>query len=87
MTVNSMRLERRVPGLPDETLSSLFRAFAMDERHNPFRVGLISICLPRVARSSQPWAGGRDPVGIESACETQANRQRSPLELLCSLTP
>jgi len=80
MSVNSMRLERRVPGLPDETLSSLFRVSAIDEHHNPFRVGLISICLPRVARSSQPWAGGRNPVGIESACEMQIKGGRTPLE-------
>src|SRR6266487_3885315 len=31
---------------------------------NPVRVGERSGPEPRVARSSQPWAGGRNPVGI-----------------------
>src|SRR5947208_11456300 len=26
---------------------------------------------PRVARSSQPWAGGHNPFGIEDACKVQ----------------
>ncbi len=31
---------------------------------NPFGVGLIPTSSPRVARSSQPWASLRNPVGI-----------------------
>ncbi len=27
--------------------------------------------FPRVARSSQPWAGGHNPFGIEDACKVQ----------------
>ncbi len=32
--------------------------------HNPFRVVHFSTVFPRVARSSQPWAGGHNPFGI-----------------------
>src|ERR1051326_3367730 len=31
---------------------------------NPFRVDSRTQLRPRVARSSQPWAGGRNPFGI-----------------------
>ena len=34
-------------------------------RYNPFRVEPPSARQPRVARGSQPWAGGYNPVGIE----------------------
>jgi hypothetical protein len=34
-------------------------------RYNPFRVEHASATQPRVARGSQPWAGGYNPVGIE----------------------
>ena len=34
-------------------------------RYNPFRVEHASGTQPRVARGSQPWAGGCNPVGIE----------------------
>jgi hypothetical protein len=34
-------------------------------RYNPFRVEHTSRTQPRVARSSQPWARGYNPVGIE----------------------
>jgi hypothetical protein len=33
-------------------------------RRNPFRVVNVQYFKPRVARSSQPWAGGRNPFGI-----------------------
>jgi len=33
------------------------------EFHNPFGVVINWARLPRVARSSQPWARGRSPVG------------------------
>src|SRR5205823_1381024 len=31
---------------------------------NPFRVGKLRGRFPRVARSSQPWAGGQNPFRI-----------------------
>ena len=34
-------------------------------RYNPFRVEHALGTQPRVARGSQPWAGGYNPVGIE----------------------
>src|SRR5436309_5710676 len=46
-------------------------------RHNPVGVAIRSNGFPRVARSSQPWAGGRNPFGI-------GQRSRvSPRSLLC----
>ena len=33
-------------------------------RRNPVGVETVACITPRVARSSQPWAGGRNPVGI-----------------------
>jgi len=33
-------------------------------RHNPVGVGIVCWRFPRVARASQPWASGRNPVGI-----------------------
>src|SRR5207248_10246283 len=45
---------------------------------------------PRVARSSQPWAGGHNPFGIEDACKVQRPRaqQRGKVrrrwDLLCA---
>ena len=38
---------------------------ALAPRYNPFRVVHASGTQPRVARGSQPWAGGCNPVGIE----------------------
>jgi hypothetical protein len=35
---------------------------------NPFRVVDSSKLLPRVVRSSQPWALGQNPFGIRSRC-------------------
>ena len=32
---------------------------------NPVGVGVIFCGFPRVARASQPWAGGRNPFGID----------------------
>ena len=34
-------------------------------RRNAFGVEIIFIFLPRVSPSSQPWALGRNPVGID----------------------
>jgi hypothetical protein len=34
--------------------------------HNPVGVGTHFPGLPRVARRAQPWAGGRNPVGIQA---------------------
>ncbi len=37
---------------------------AIAQCRNPVGVELISVHLPRVARSSQPWALRRNPLGI-----------------------
>ena len=42
-------------------------AYRVDMRCNPVGVGRFCIGPPRVARSSQPWADGHNPVGIENA--------------------
>jgi hypothetical protein len=34
--------------------------------HNPVGVGTYFPGLPRVARCAQPWAGGRNPLGIQA---------------------
>ena len=44
----------------------------MGLRRNPVGVVDLSVHLPRVARSSQPWAGGRNPFGIEHPCKVRA---------------
>src|SRR6266581_6645397 len=45
--------------------------------HNPVGVEPISPPgFPRVARSSQPWAGGHNPIGID--------RRREPTSLLAN---
>src|SRR5882762_832799 len=36
----------------------------MKARHNPVGVETDATRKPRVARSSQPWAGGHNPFGI-----------------------
>ena len=41
-----------------------FSSVARDVCHNPVGVVLICFRFPRVARSSQPWAGGHNPFGI-----------------------
>src|SRR6266853_868893 len=46
---------------PERAVS--FRAPKSEDR-NPFRVGSTAVFTPRVARSSQPWAGGLNPFGI-----------------------
>jgi hypothetical protein len=35
-----------------------------ENRHNPGGVETFARMTPKVARSSQPWAGGRNPFGI-----------------------
>ena len=40
---------------------------------------------PRVARSSQPWAGGRNPFGIEDAYKVQS--LAAALHMRCGLVP
>src|SRR5438132_132497 len=44
---------------------------AARERCNPFRV-VVSFCGPKVARASQPWAEGWNPVGIQTAVSENA---------------
>ena len=46
-------------------------ACRVDMRCNPVGVGRFPIGPPRVARPSQPWADGHNPVGIENACKVQ----------------
>ena len=38
--------------------------------HNPVGVGLRACSCPRVARASQPWAGGHNPFGIAETGNT-----------------
>ncbi len=38
----------------------------LSSRHNPVGVDPSAPCFPKVARPSQPWAGGHNPVGIET---------------------
>ena len=45
---------------------------------NPVGVGIYRDGTPRVARSSQPWAGGRNPVGIHCARTVIPNRSQTP---------
>src|SRR5258708_444077 len=40
--------------------------YALAHGRNPFGVGCHVRWLPRVARSSQPWAEGHNPFGIET---------------------
>ena len=49
--------------------NSVFVRRAGDVGHNP--VGVVIFCgrFPRVARASQPWALGRNPVGILNSIE------------------
>ena len=79
--------------LPWETAEILHQpqrgcAFGPNERRNPLGVGFPSFLIPRVARASQPWAGGRNPVGIgrssyTKSCGAQGGlRPASPCESL-----
>jgi len=53
--------------------------FGAWERRNPFGVGSLSISLPRVVRDSQPWAGGRNPLGIgDSGPQSHPGRSSAP---------
>src|SRR6266850_1947804 len=54
--------------------------------HNPVGVENSALHLPRVARSSQPWAGGHNPVGIEDPCKIQRGRKYSDAFTLALLT-
>ncbi len=47
------------------------------KRRNLFEVDGSMLNFPRVARSSQPWAGGHNPFGIETACKVQRGRAHS----------
>ena len=42
-------------------------------RVNPFRVAGAWLEFPRVARASQPWAGGWNPVGMQIEAAFRAN--------------
>src|SRR5258708_36830538 len=42
----------------------LWRGIVPVKGHNSFGVAAHARSLPRVARSSQPWAGGLNPFGI-----------------------
>jgi len=44
----------------------------------PLGLGIFEQRCPRVARSSQPWAGGHNPFGIEDP-----SRERLPQALVC----
>src|SRR5258708_22290564 len=56
---------------PERVVSPSGVSPAFNPYHNPFRVDPRSPALPRVAHSSQPWAGGHNPFGIEYGSEPQ----------------
>ena len=61
---------------------NLTRIFIVDIGwQNPFRVCSLIGSIPRVARSSQPWALMRNPFGIEDLCKVQV------AAALCRRTP
>src|SRR5437899_136634 len=45
----------------------------VERGHNPVGVETRFARFPRVARSSQPWAGGRNPFGIDCQREPTAH--------------
>ncbi len=47
---------------------------------NPVGVGYRGQCLPRVAPGSQPWAGGRNPVGIRKRSCQWLKLSQKPLK-------
>jgi len=51
---------------------------AKDSDSTPLGLGIFEQRCPRVARSSQPWAGGHNPFGIEDP-----SRERLPQALVC----
>jgi hypothetical protein len=68
----ALRRPRRYAGLSANTILQPWRGCVFGPlRHrpracsNPFRVEIPAIGAPRVARSSQPWADGCNPFGIE----------------------
>jgi len=56
-------LQRLIPKLK-QRLRRRFVRRPCDVSHNPVGVVISFRCFPRVARSSQPWALGQNPVGI-----------------------
>ena len=54
---------------------------------NPVGVGIFSGRAPRVARSSQPWAGGRNPFGIELSSWGPVRCIAKPSFLMVSKSP
>ena len=60
---------RRYPGATcTPTHSTPTGLWPDPQGHNPFRVVLFDgFCIPRVAAARQPWAEGRNAVGVEDA--------------------
>src|SRR5207249_1224604 len=62
------------------TLKGLCQIFGPAYRETapqPFRGWFSLARLPRVARPSQPWAGGLNPFGIEDPCKVQTGLPHS----------
>src|ERR1041384_2691402 len=62
MPPNGIRDREGVKGPRGVHLARIFK----ESRHNLFEVEDRGPGFPRVARCSQPWAGGRNPFGIKS---------------------
>jgi hypothetical protein len=60
---------------PERVASNPRRSIA--KRFSPFRVDNSFSRVPRVARASQPWADGCNPVGIEKARRCGETRNQS----------
>jgi len=53
-------------------LRQFFGPAYRDTAPQPFQGWFSLARLPRVARPSQPWAGGLNPFGIEDPCKVPA---------------
>ena len=61
----------------------LFGSADCETAPQPFQGWLSLARLPRVARSSQPWAGGPNPFGIEDPRKVPS----AGVPVHCSITP
>src|SRR2546426_9681247 len=71
------------PGSQVANISNPERVASCGSRFDATPLGLTDPLtrIPRVARSSQPWAGGRSPVGAAESGAPQPQRRRTPPEL------
>ena len=77
---------RAYPGIRNPSINPtgvVARLFAPPLNHATTRTGLAAhLFSPRVARSSQPWAGGHNPFGIASNIGSFSNRAFILLETM-----